>query len=205
MESIPDSVRKRMFATTPHHANTAAAATTITSNYNNATAAAGGGGALAASSSVINTSYQSKEDTQNTSISSLSTQGEEDPRMPPVHTRLFSEDAEYAYSDDDDDVVIDDDHRVGEGGTRLNFNLFKSPQQAATTTTKTSVNSTQEKNGIQHTRSNTEESPFKDLGEAAEKGMFYSFETILLFSLQYGMSFVHVPLCFPNITPHASS
>ena len=81
-----------------------------------------------------------EDGTQNTSISSLSTHGEEDPRMPPVHTRLFMEE-EYAYSDDDEEDDDDDCTR-----TRLDFNLMLSPKMPK------------------------EESPFKDLGEAAQKG-----------------------------------
>ena len=67
-----------------------------------------------------------EEGTINTSISSLSSHGEEDPRMPPVHTRLFMEE-EYAYSDDEEEE--DDDDCTGVvGRTRLNFNLMLSPK-----------------------------------------------------------------------------
>ena len=87
--------------------------------------------------------------------------------MPPVHTRLFLEDAEYAYSDDDDD---DNDNALTTateevGRTRLNFNgLMTSPKHKPQTTTKAPLSPSS-------SLPPNEDSPFKDLGEAAEKGM----------------------------------
>ena len=129
--SAPDSIRKRMFPPSSHHhpASHAAAA----SNMNQS---------------------REEEGTQNTSISSLSSHGEEDPRMPAVHTRLFMEE-EYAYSDDEEDD--DDDDCTGlVGGTRLNFNLLLSPKMPM----------------------QKEESPFKDLerAEAQEGKLVLSFQ-----------------------------
>ena len=91
---------------------------------------------------------QSREEdgTQNTSISSLSTHGEEDPRMPPVHTRLFMDGdyhEEYNYSSDDND-----DCTGVVGRTRLNFNLMLSPKMPM----------------------QKDESPFKEIRETSQKG-----------------------------------
>lgn len=116
----PDSVRKRMFPPSTHH-----------------------------STAAVPPMNQSREEdgTQNTSISSLSTHGEEDPRMPPVHTRLFEDedvDLEYRYSDDDDDCT----GLVGR--TRLNFNLMLSPKMPM----------------------QKDESPFKEIRETSQKDVF---------------------------------
>ena len=139
------SVRKRMFPPS----STGTTTTTTHAHQQPPSSTAGAAGPAAVNHS------REEDGTQNTSISSLSTHGEEDPRMPPVHTRRFME--EYANSDDDDeddeDDCDDDDctggHRGG-GGTRLNFNLLLSPKMPLP----------------------KDESPFKDLGEAAQQGMY---------------------------------
>ncbi|CAB9520720.1 associated tyrosine- and threonine-specific cdc2-inhibitory kinase [Seminavis robusta] len=120
---VPDSVRKRMMFPPP-------------------------------SNQQVNHSRE-EDGTQNTSISSLSTHGEDDARMqlPPVHTRLFLEEEQYAYSDDDDDDEEEEDGAAAAGRTRLNFNMMLSSPT----------------NSSKNNNNNKEESPFKDLGEAAEK------------------------------------
>jgi hypothetical protein len=147
--SVPDSVRKRMFppsTTTAHHHHPCAASAPTPFHHSN------------------NLNNSREEDgTQNTSLSSLSTHGEDDPRMPSVHTRLFLEEESYAYSDDEDDDQVgqaeeeeDGTHNghdkpgVAATRTRLNFNLLLNPK----------IVSLQK-----------EQSPFKALGgNAAEKG-----------------------------------
>jgi len=203
---VPDSIRKRMYFGFPPSSS---------QHQHHLHGATTGAGAAAAPSSTYhhhqqhNNNHSREEDgTQNTSISSLSTHGEDDPRMPPVHTRLFLDEEQYAYSDDDDE---DDDNgntnnnntndanAAAVGRTRLNFNLLLSPTNnsrkikndtiavpAGTKETKHEQDSTPQTDNdegqsddVMENESNSsdpfvqnqpDESPFKELQDAADKG-----------------------------------